>query len=147
MPECTGMDRPGTGRLEHAPADHPAIAPARVGILLVNLGTPGGTDYWSMRRYLAEFLSDQRVIDIPSWRWQPILQLIILTKRPFSSGAAYRTVWNEALDEGPLLTTTRSQTNKLRQRLQAKYGARVMVDFCMRYGNPSTDAAIRRMHR
>ena len=141
----TGMDRPGRGRLEHAPADHPAIAPAKVGVLLVNLGTPDGTDYWSMRRYLAEFLSDQRVIDYPSWRWQPILQLIVLTKRPFSSGANYRRVWNEALDEGPLLTTTRSQADKLRQRLEAKYGARVVVDFCMRYGNPSTDAAIRRL--
>ncbi|MFQ5565916.1 MAG: ferrochelatase, partial [Paracoccaceae bacterium] len=145
MLDRTGMDRPGKGRLAHAPADHPAIAPARVGVLLVNLGTPGGTDYWSMRRYLAEFLSDKRVIDYPAWRWQPILQLIILSKRPFTSGAAYRSIWNEAEDEGPLLTTTRSQAAKLRQRLEAKYGARVVVDFCMRYGNPSTDAAIRRL--
>ncbi|MCH8952776.1 MAG: ferrochelatase [Proteobacteria bacterium] len=145
MLERTGMDHPGRGRLEHAPADHPAIASAKVGVLLVNLGTPGGTDYWSMRRYLAEFLSDRRVIDYPPWRWQPILQLIILTKRPFTSGANYRRVWNEALDEGPLLTTTRSQADKLRQRLEAKHGARVVVDFCMRYGNPSTDAAIRRL--
>ncbi len=144
-PEHTGKDHPGRGRLEHAPADHPAIAPAKVGILLVNLGTPDGTDYWSVRRYLAEFLSDQRVIDYPSWRWQPILQLIVLTKRPFSSGAAYRRIWNETLDESPLLTTTRNQTDKLRQRMKAKYGARVVVDFCMRYGNPSTDAAIRRL--
>ena len=147
MLDPTGMDRPGRGRLEHAPADHPAIAPAKVGVLLVNLGTPDGTDYWSMRRYLAEFLSDKRVIDYPAWKWQPILQLIILTKRPFSSGANYRSVWNEALDEGPLLTMTRSQTTKLRQRMEAKYGARVVVDFCMRYGNPSTDAAIRRLQQ
>ncbi len=145
MNERTGTDHPGRGRLAHAPADHPAVAPAKVGILLVNLGTPSGTDYWSMRRYLAEFLSDRRVIDYAPWRWQPILQLIVLTKRPFSSGANYRRVWNEALDEGPLLTTTRSQTDKLRQRLAASYGARVVVDFCMRYGNPSTDAAIRRL--
>jgi len=144
-PEHTGKDHPGRGRLEHAPADHPAIAPAKVGVLLVNLGTPGGTDYWSVRRYLAEFLSDQRVIDTPSWRWQPILQLIVLTKRPFSSGAAYRRIWNETLDESPLLTTTRNQTAKLRQRLEARYGGGVVVDFCMRYGNPSTDAAIRRL--
>ena len=145
MNQHTGMDRPGRGRLEHAPADHPAIAASKVGVLLVNLGTPDGTDYWSVRRYLAEFLSDRRVIDYPAWRWQPILQLIILSKRPFSSGANYRRVWNQTLDEGPLLTTTRSQTDKLRQRLEAKYGARVVVDFCMRYGNPSTDAAIRRL--
>jgi ferrochelatase len=147
MPGRTGMDMPGQGRLAQAPADHPAIASAKVGILLVNLGTTDGTDYWSMRRYLAEFLSDKRVIDYPAWKWQPILQLIILTKRPFSSGAAYRKVWNEVLDEGPLLTMTRNQTVKLRQRMDAKYGNRVVVDFCMRYGNPSTDSAIRRLQR
>jgi ferrochelatase len=139
------MDRPGRGRLAHAPADHPAVAPAKVGVLLANLGTPDGTDYWSMRRYLAEFLSDRRVIDYAPWIWQPILQLIVLTRRPFSSGRAYRGIWNEAEDESPLLTTTRSQAVKLRQRLEAKHGPRVVVDFCMRYGNPSTDAAIRRL--
>jgi ferrochelatase len=146
MSEHTGMDRPGHGRLEQAPPDHPAIASAKVGVLLVNLGTPNGTDYWSLRAYLSEFLSDKRVIDYPAWRWQPILQLIILTWRPFSSGAAYRSVWNQELDEGPLLTTTRNQATKLRQRLAMRYGDRVVVDFCMRYGNPSTDAAIRRLH-
>ena len=73
----------------HAAAAHPAIPPARVGILLANLGTPDNYDYWSMRRYLNEFLSDKRVIDYSVWVWQPLLQLIILTKRPFSSGAAY----------------------------------------------------------
>ncbi len=141
----TGMDRPGRGRLEHAPKEHPAIAPAKVGVLLANLGTPDGTDYWSMRRYLSEFLSDRRVIDYSPLIWQPILQLMVLTKRPFSSGEAYRGIWNEAEDESPLLTITRDQTTKLRQRLEARHGARVVVDFCMRYGNPSTDAAIRRL--
>ena len=145
MPDHTGADMPGRGRLAHAPKDHPAVAPRKVGILLANLGTPDGTDYWSMRRYLSEFLSDKRVIDYPPWKWQPILQLVVLTKRPFSSGAAYRGIWNNEADESPLLTITRSQTVKLRQRLEAKYGARVVVDFCMRYGNPSTDAAIRRL--
>ncbi len=136
----TGTDMPGRGRLAHAPADHPAFAPSKVGILLVNLGTPDGTDYWSMRRYLSEFLSDKRVIDYSPWLWQPILQLIVLSKRPFSSGAAYRGIWNEAENESPLLTITRSQTAKLRQRLEAKHGAKVVVDFCMRYGNPSTQS-------
>ena len=145
MLDRTGMDRPGRGRLEHAPKDHPAIAPAKTGVLLANLGTPDGTDYWSMRRYLSEFLSDKRVIDYSPFIWQPILQLMVLTKRPFSSGAAYRSIWNEAEDESPLLTLTRKQATKLRQRLEAKHGARVVVDFCMRYGNPSTDAAIRRL--
>ena len=145
MLDHTGMDRPGHGRLAEAPKDHPAIAPAKVGILLANLGTPDGTDYWSMRRYLSEFLSDKRVIDYSPWLWQPILQLIVLSRRPFSSGAAYRGIWNQKEDESPLLTTTRSQTAKLRQRLEAKHGARVAVDFCMRYGTPSTDAATRRL--
>ena len=145
MSETTGTGRRNRGRLQEAPIDHPAVPSAKVGILLVNLGTPDDTGYWSMRRYLAEFLSDKRVIDYPAWRWQPILQLIVLSKRPFSSGAAYRSIWNQTRDEGPLLTTTRSQTIRLRKRMEAKHGARVVVDFCMRYGNPSTDTAIRRL--
>jgi len=141
----TRLDAPGMGRLAHAPADHPPVAPARVGVLLVNLGTPDATDYWSMRRYLGEFLSDRRVIDYPAWLWQPLLQLIILSKRPFSSGEAYRGIWNNELNESPLLTTTRSQAEKVRTALTLSHGDRVVVDFAMRYGNPSTDAAIRRL--
>ncbi|MEM9062400.1 MAG: ferrochelatase [Pseudomonadota bacterium] len=136
---------PGRGRLTHAGSDHPPVPQARVGIVLANLGTPDGHDYWSMRRYLNEFLSDRRVIEWSPWLWQPILKLIVLTKRPFSSGEAYRGIWNEDLDESPLLTITRSQTDKLRSRLSAQYGDGVMVDFAMRYGNPSTDSVIRRM--
>ncbi|RMG21140.1 MAG: ferrochelatase [Deltaproteobacteria bacterium] len=135
----------GRGWLARAPREHPPLAPARVGVVLANLGTPDATDYWSMRRYLAEFLSDRRVIDWPGWLWQPILQLMVLTRRPFSSGAAYRSIWNEERDESPLLTVTRSQTEKLRVRLEAKHGERVVVDFCMRYGNPSTEAVLRRL--
>lgn len=141
----TRRDVPGLGRLAHAPADHPPVVPPRVGVLLVNLGTPDGTDYWSMRRYLGEFLSDKRVIDYPAWLWQPILQLMILSKRPFSSGEAYRGIWNEERDESPLLTITRNQTEKVRAALADIYGDQVTVDFCMRYGNPSTDSAIRRL--
>ncbi|TVQ55962.1 MAG: ferrochelatase [Rhodobacteraceae bacterium] len=138
-------DAPGMGRLAFAPADHPPIAAAKVGVALVNLGTPDGTDYWSMRRYLNEFLSDKRVIDYPAWLWQPLLQLVILSKRPFSSGEAYRGIWNEERDESPLLTITRAQTEKVRLALGARYGERVVVDFCMRYGNPSTDSVIRKL--
>ena len=136
---------PGRGRLTHAAPDHPAVPPARVGILLANLGTPDSTDYWSMRRYLNEFLSDRRVIEWSPWLWQPILKLIVLTKRPFSSGEAYRGIWNNDLDESPLLTITRSQTEKLRARMTEKLGDIVMVDFAMRYGNPSTESVIHRM--
>lgn len=139
------FDQPGQGRLGHADSNHPSIPRAKVGVLLVNLGTPDGTDYWSMRRYLSEFLSDQRVVDYARWRWQPLLQLIILSKRPFSSGQAYRTIWNEEADESPLLTITRQQTAKFAERLKALYGDQVMVDFCMRYGNPSTDSVLRRL--
>ena len=78
---------PISARPTHAPADHPAVPAEKVGILLANLGTPDNYDYWSMRRYLNEFLSDRRVIDYSPWIWQPLLQLIILSKRPFSSGA------------------------------------------------------------
>ena len=136
---------PGSGRLAHAPADHPPVKRARIGVLVANLGTPDGYDYWPMRRYLSEFLSDKRVIDYPSWKWQPLLQLIILSKRPFSSGANYKSIWNHERNESPLMTITKAQVVKLGDRLAACYGDNVMVDFCMRYGNPSTDSVVRRM--
>ena len=130
---------------DHAPADHPAVPMPKVGVLLANLGTPDGTDYWSMRRYLGEFLSDKRVIDFPAWKWQPLLQLVILTKRPFTSGAAYRSIWNNAADESPLLTITKQQTEAMTALMQDRYGDQVMVDFCMRYGNPSTQSKVQAM--
>ncbi|MEM6944941.1 MAG: ferrochelatase, partial [Pseudomonadota bacterium] len=139
------QDMAGEGRLAHAEADHPPVPKRRIGVLLANLGTPDNTDYWSMRRYLNEFLSDKRVIEWPSALWQPILQTIVLTKRPFSSGEAYRGIWNEELDESPLRTITRAQTDKLRDRLTAAFGEEVVVDFCMRYGNPSTDSVVKKM--
>ncbi len=125
-------------RPAHAPQDHPLIAPERTGVLLANLGTPDGHDYWPMRRYLNEFLSDRRVIDYARWKWQPLLQLVILTKRPFSSGAAYRSIWNHELGESPLMTITKAKTRKIRERMAATFGDDVVVEFCMRYGNPST---------
>lgn len=134
-------------RLAHAPADHPPVPRARVGLLIANLGTPDATDYWSMRRYLSEFLSDKRVIDYPAWKWQPLLQLIILSKRPFTSGANYKLIWNEEADESPLMTITKKQLAKLRTAVGARYGADVMVEFCMRYGNPSTRSVVDRMVR
>ncbi|MGR3549447.1 ferrochelatase [Pseudooceanicola sp.] len=132
-------------RPAHAAADHPALPREKVGVLVANLGTPDNTDYWSMRRYLSEFLSDKRVIDYPRWKWQPILQGIVLSIRPFKSGKAYRTIWNEEADESPLMTITRQQTTKLTKALATRYGDDVMVDFCMRYGNPSTRSKVRAM--
>ncbi len=131
--------------LPHAPADHPKVKFGKVGILLANLGTPDDYTYWPMRRYLNEFLSDQRVIDYPKWKWQPLLQLIILTKRPFTSGAAYKSIWNHDKGESPLMTITKDQTAKMATEMQARHGDKVMVDFCMRYGNPSTHSKVRAM--
>jgi ferrochelatase len=105
-----------------------------IGVLLINLGTPDGTSYWPMRRYLKEFLSDRRVIETNRVLWWLILNLVVLVKRPFSSGAKYRTVWNEELDESPLRTITRSQAEKV---IKAFTGKGIVVDWAMRYGSPS----------
>ena len=143
--QATETVQPGVGRLSHAPANHPPVRSPRIGILLANLGTPDNHDYWSMRRYLNEFLSDKRVIDIASWKWQPLLQLVILTKRPFTSGANYRLIWNYERKESPLMTITKDQTAAIAAELTARHGGKVMVDFCMRYGNPSTESKVRAM--
>jgi protoporphyrin/coproporphyrin ferrochelatase len=146
MTDAPMTDAPTTRRrLDHAPPDHPPVPEARIGVLFANLGTPDGYDYWSMRRYLSEFLSDKRVIDYPRWKWQPILQLIILSKRPKAKGRDYQSIWNHERNESPLLTITRAQADKLRAACADAYGDRVVVDFCMRYGNPSTDSVVRRM--
>ncbi|WP_442773249.1 ferrochelatase [Paenirhodobacter enshiensis] len=134
-----------TYRPEHAPADHPPVMRPKIGILVANLGTPEGTDYWSMRRYLNEFLSDRRVVDYPAWKWQPILKLFVLTKRPFSSGKNYRSIWNTEADESPMMTITKRQVAALRAAAAERYGDAVMVDFCMRYGKPSTQDVVERM--
>ena len=125
--------------VQQLPNAHPQVKFGKTGVLLANLGTPDGTDYWSMRKYLGEFLSDKRVIDYSPWLWQPLLQLIILTKRPFSSGAAYKTIWNKEANESPLLTITKDQTHRLEKKLKTEFGDNVEIEFCMRYGNPSTE--------
>jgi ferrochelatase len=98
-----------------------------------------------MRRYLNEFLSDRRVIDYSPWIWQPLLQLVILSKRPFSSGANYKSIWNHDKGESPLATITKAQTAKITETMKARYGDGVMVDYCMRYGNPSTKSKVRKL--
>ena len=120
----------------HLPANHPAVLPPKIGVLLLNLGTPDATDYWSVRRYLKEFLSDRRVIETPRWLWWPILNLIILSFRPQKSGHAYAQIWDKERNESPLLVITRNQATSLAQRLAGHEN--VVVDFAMRYGNPST---------
>ena len=123
------------------PSDHPRVPSAKLGLLLINLGTPDALDYWSMRRYLGEFLSDKRVVELPQLFWQLILQGPILTFRPKKSAAAYREIWNNELDESPLRTITREQT----ERLQKRFGDSVRVEFAMRYGNPSIPSLIQTM--
>ena len=143
------MTRAAMRALGPLPAGHPAVPERRIGVLLVNLGTPDATDYWSMRRYLKEFLSDRRVIETSRLIWWPLLNLIILTTRPGRKGKDYDTIWNKERDEGPLKTITRSQAEKL-GAFVAKGGlgdvdpARIVVDWAMRYGNPSIAERMRR---
>ncbi|MGI9500155.1 MAG: ferrochelatase [Geminicoccaceae bacterium] len=124
------------------PPDHPSVLPEKVGVLLLNLGTPDGTGYWDMRRYLKEFLSDRRVIEVNPIFWKILLNVVILTKRPFSSGEAYKKIWNEELDESPLRTITRDQAAKLAGLAREKCGDGIVIDWGMRYGNPTTASRI-----
>jgi ferrochelatase len=115
--------------------NHPPVRFGKVGVLLVNLGTPDGTDYWSMRRYLAEFLTDRRVIEWSRLFWYPILYGIVLNKRPQKVGKAYESIWNKDLNESYLRTYTRSQA----EQMAASFAdmPNVRVDWAMRYGQPS----------
>jgi ferrochelatase len=119
----------------HPSTNHPPDF-GKIGVLLVNLGTPEGTSYWPMRRYLAEFLSDRRVIETPSVLWLPILHLMVLSTRPTQKGRDYAAIWNHERDEGPLKTVTRSQMEKLNGRL-AGSSNRIVIDWAMRYGKPA----------
>jgi ferrochelatase len=116
-----------------------APAEDRVGVLLVNLGTPDATDFRSMRRYLKEFLSDKRVIEDNSLLWKLVFNGIILTTRPRAKGRDYDAIWNREKDESPLKTITRSQSEKLTAMLD---DTRLVVDWAMRYGNPSIASRI-----
>ena len=128
------------------PAGHPAVAARRIGVLIVNLGTPDATDYWSMRRYLKEFLSDPRVIEENRLKWWLILNLIILTIRPGRKGRDYDKIWNRERDESPLKTITRAQSEKLSAMMAAVDG-RLVVDWAMRYGNPSIPSRLAAMQK
>ena len=120
----------------HRPTDHPPVASGGVGVLLVNLGTPDATDAASVRRYLREFLNDKRVIEEDTLLWKLVLNGIILRFRPKTKGLDYEKIWNRDKDESPLKTITRSQADKLASILEP-LGKHVVVDWAMRYGNPS----------
>ena len=129
------LERATTKPVGPLPPEHSPVKIGKVGVLLVNLGTPDGTSYWPMRRYLSEFLSDRRVIELPRAVWQPILQGIILSVRPTKSGKAYEEIWNHEEGESWLRTYTRSQGELLAERMADH--AHVHVDWAMRYGKPS----------
>jgi len=113
------------------PPDHPAVPSRRIGVLLVNLGTPDAPEAGAVRRYLGEFLSDRRVVEIPQIVWQPILRGIILRTRPKKSAHAYSLIWRE--DGSPLAAITREQA----RALEGAFGPQVIVDHAMRYGRPA----------
>jgi protoporphyrin/coproporphyrin ferrochelatase len=119
-----------------AEAEQPAVNAARIGVLLVNLGTPEGTDFWSMRRYLKEFLSDKRVIEQDSLLWKLVFNVGILTLRPKFKGRDYDKIWNREKNESPFKTITRAQGEKLAAKL-ASVDPRIVTDWAMRYGQPS----------
>ena len=123
---------------DNFPKEHPPVPFGKIGVLLVNLGTPDGHDKKNMRKYLKEFLSDRRVIETPRIIWWPLLNGIILNTRPKKSGALYASIWNEEMNESPLRTFTRSQADQLAARF-AKHGD-VIIDWGMRYGNPSIES-------
>ncbi len=125
------------------PPDHPPVLTPKVGVLILNLGTPDSTGYWDMRRYLKEFLSDRRVIEVNPIFWQILLNVVILTKRPFSSGEAYESIWDHERNESPLRTITREQSAKLAKHFSDRFGEDVVVDWGMRYGNPTTASKIK----
>jgi ferrochelatase len=131
------------GKVGPLPKGHPPVKIGRIGVLLVNLGTPDGVDTASVRRYLREFLSDPRVIELNKLIWKPILYGAVLTTRPPKTAANYRKIWNTERDESPLRTITRGQAEKLAVIFADE--PRVSVEWGMRYGNPSIGEAVDRL--
>ncbi|XCD91959.1 ferrochelatase [Candidatus Liberibacter asiaticus] len=123
-----------------APRNHPKVKFGKIGVLLVNLGTPDGHDFFSLRRYLREFLLDKRVVELPSWQWRPILFGYILNFRPSKIKHAYAKIWNTAKNESILRTHTRDQATNLAKRLENI--SSIVVDWAMRYGKPSVKEII-----
>ena len=114
--------------------NHPKVKFGKTGVLLINLGTPDSTNWWDIRKYLKEFLTDRRVIEVNPILWKIILNLFILTFRPSKTAHAYKKIWKQDTNESPLLYFTRSQAKKLKDKIGKE---NLIIDFAMRYGNPS----------
>ncbi len=124
--------------------DHPEIKFGKTGVLLINLGTPDSTGWWDIRKYLKEFLSDKRVIEVNPILWQIILNLFILTFRPSKTAKAYKEIWMKDINKSPLRFYTEMQAKKLSKKIENE---NIKVDYAMRYGNPSIKSKIENMQR
>ena len=124
--------------------DHPKIHYGKTGVLLVNLGTPDSTNWWDIRKYLREFLSDRRVIEVNPFLWQIILNLFILTFRPSKTAKAYKEIWMKKENMSPLRHYTLMQTKKLKEKFDK---SKIVVDYAMRYGNPSIKSIMTKLQR
>ena len=123
--------------------NHPKINYGKTGILLVNLGTPDSTNWWDIRKYLKEFLSDKRVIEVNPIIWQVILNLFILTFRPSKTAKAYKEIWMKEKNMSPLRYYTEMQSIKLSKEVRSD---NIVVDYAMRYGNPSIASKVKSLH-
>ena len=123
--------------------DHPNIKFGKTGVLLVNLGTPDSTNWFDIRKYLKEFLSDRRVIELNPILWKIILNLFILNFRPSKTAKAYKEIWMKKEDMSPLRYYTLMQTKKLSEKTKDE---KTIVDYAMRYGNPSIKNKIKKLH-
>ena len=124
--------------------DHPKVNYGKTGVILVNLGTPDSTSWWDVRKYLKEFLSDKRVIEVNFFLWQIILNLFILTFRPSKTAKAYKEIWMKKENMSPLRYYTEMQTKKLKEKMKNE---KIIIDHAMRYGNPSIKSIIKKLQK
>ena len=120
--------------------DHPKINYGKTGVLIINLGTPDSTSWWDIRKYLKEFLSDRRVIEVNPILWQIILNILILNLRPSKTAKAYKEIWMKKENMSPLLYYTQKQAEKVRNIISNE---KLIIDFAMRYGNPSIKSKLK----
>jgi ferrochelatase len=124
--------------------EHPPVKFGKTGVLIINLGTPNSTSWLDIRKYLKEFLSDKRVIEVNPIVWQIILNVFILTFRPSKTAKAYKEIWMKDKNISPLLYYTQKQAEKLSSTMSEKD---LIIDYAMRYGNPSIKSKIENLHK